>query len=89
MRTIWKYQLIAGNDLRVRLLEPVIIFVSGQGEAEPVVWIEHGGHNPDLLEPTLEITFIGTGHPVPESSEGWNHVGSTVCGPFVWHVYAR
>ena len=33
---------------------------------------------------TQELLIVGTGHLVPDGAE---HVGSTVDGPFVWHVY--
>jgi hypothetical protein len=49
----------------------------------PSVWVE--------LEPDvggrISVTFIGTGHPVPENAE---HVGSCVTpAGLMWHVYSR
>lgn len=30
------------------------------------------------------VTVVGTGYPIPE---GATHLGSAVCGSFVWHVF--
>lgn len=50
-----------------------------QNKTLPTIWIEYEpGVTPDTT-----YTFIGTGHPVPAGE----HVGSCICGPFVWHVY--
>lgn len=60
------------------------VLVANQDGMTPTVWIERdAAFN---TGPGDTYVFIGTGHPVPVD---WEHVGSSVCGPFVWHVYRR
>jgi hypothetical protein len=50
----------------------------------PTVWVEL---DPDGRGEMLSLTFIGTGHPVPEDM---THVGSCITpAGLVWHCYAR
>jgi hypothetical protein len=35
---------------------------------------------------TRTVLVFGTGHRIPD---GWSHLGSAVCGPFVWHAYSK
>lgn len=52
-----------------------------QGPDAITIWAE--------VEPNNEIeqrqfAIVGTGHPVPDRG---HHHGSTICPPFVWHLY--
>ena len=86
-RTIWKYTLDTDADVLVHGADPVVVHVgldpADEDPVMPTVWVE--------LDPTAEgwlsLRFIGTGHEAP--TPGWRPVGSTVAGPFVWHVYAK
>ena len=85
MRTIWKYNLGSTRDVTVQGGAPRVVHVGvdpSQLGSVPTAWVE--------LDPeesgALVLRFIGTGHDVPI---GWDHVGSTVAGSFVWHVYAK
>jgi len=83
-RTIYKYDFPDDTSvMRLPLCDPKVLLVASQGPTRfPTVWIEHELlGTPSLL--TLEV--FGTGHMV---SDDMTHVGSAVCGPFVWHVYS-
>ena len=52
------------------------------GDGMPTIWIEH-----DLSAPATAEYFIrptGAEFTVPH-----HHVGSCICGSFVWHVYRK
>lgn len=60
-----------------------VVFVDAQGHrARVFVWTEepHG-----LAEAVRRARVYGTGQPIPD---GDIHIGTTIAGPFVWHVYA-
>lgn len=48
----------------------------------PAIWLEVDDSQP---EGEREILAFVTGADIPD---GWGHVGSAICGPYVWHVYA-
>lgn len=59
-----------------------VVLVDSQGAHGTVcVWTEEEAGD-DLA--TRPVRIYGTGNPVPE---GAKHVGSTLAGPFVWHVF--
>jgi hypothetical protein len=85
-RVVWKFPIpfdwltVTGGDPRVVL---VAVDPASPEYNMPTVWVE--------LEPggvgSLALTFIGTGHDVPE---GASHVGSCITPVgLVWHVYKR
>ena len=82
-RTVWKFRF--DDPALVIPLSPGarVIFVTMQtpDDAWPTIWVEL-----DTDEPQRDRKFaiIGTGHPVPT---GYRHCGSTLDGPYVWHVY--
>lgn len=85
-RTVYKFALQAGIDKRITSGNPVVVHVGIDpkvSQHEPCVWVELTPNGNDVLD----VTFIGTGHPVPKQM---NHVGSCVAagGALVWHVYA-
>lgn len=93
-RVIYKYALTL-DGLTLELTAPRVVLVAqdpnheivGHGAA-PSVWIEHqpeSDASPRLTR--IDLQFVPTGIDVPPVP--WQHVGSCVCGPFVWHVYMR
>jgi len=81
MRTIYKYPIGDASVLTLELDDPKVVLVAPQGDSSfPIVWVEHGLGDPDTK---LTLVVHGTGHLIDEGT----HVGSTVSGPFVWHVY--
>jgi len=55
------------------------------GVTLPTIWIEHSS----AASRTEMLYFLrGTGETIHPDSNA-EHVGSAVCGPFVWHVYRR
>lgn len=48
----------------------------------PVIWYESNENHPRMTK--VKIYYIGTGERIPDNSF---HVGSTRCGPLIWHVY--
>ena len=94
-RVVWKYTLepdrvttIEGGDPRVVHVDvdPASYLNVALAQSNlPTVWVE--------LEPggvgVILLTFVGTGHPVPEDFD-MTHVGSCVTpAGLVWHVYGR
>ena len=81
-RLIYKYDFDDRTALQLTLRNPKVILVAQQSGALPTVWIEQ---DLDLAPNTvLTLAVFGTGHVIPDEV---NHIGSAVCGPFVWHVY--
>lgn len=84
MPVIHKFVLNLGQDLLVEADPSAEVVLVGQDPASglPAVWIQR---EPEAwLRHRLQFTIVGTGHPVPP---GATHVGSAICGAFVWHVY--
>ena len=82
-KTIWKFEF--GDAVLLTtppLHDPRVVLVAQQDEVLPTVWVEHGGTDP--AGQRLELVVVGTGHPIPPGHE---HMGSAVCGGFVWHIY--
>lgn len=83
-RSIYKYEFDDRACLQLTLCNPKVVLVAQQSRALPTVWIEQ---DLDLAPNTvLTLTVFGTGHTIPDA--GVSHVGSAVCGSFVWHVYS-
>lgn len=65
-----------------------VVLVAQQNSYQdfPAVWIERpvDGGSPNTMA-TQEYRIFGTGHPI--DARGLEHVGSAICGPYVWHVY--
>jgi len=90
-RTIWKFKFDDNVFIATPpLAEPRVVHVAQQGQSLwPTVWIEHsdrGWWDPDVQRQSVELVIVGTGHPAPPDLR---HVGSAICGEFVWHVYGR
>lgn len=52
----------------------------------PTLWIEHSDDQLDPMNyPRDTYQVIGTGHEIDERVN--EHVGSCICGAYVWHVY--
>jgi len=87
-RSVYKFDFPMRPDispvLELAMCDPEVVLVFQQSSVLPTVWIEH---DLDLAANTvLTLEVIGTGQPV---TEGMTHVGSAVCGHFVWHVYGK
>lgn len=80
-RVIWKYAIPLGSEMTLAL--PGRIIHVGIQDGWPMLWVE-------LLrgEAGRDRTFrvFGTGHDIPA---GWEHRGTVMDAPFVWHVYER
>lgn len=81
-RTVYKYEL---DDEVTELgldTEAKVVLVAQQHERTfPTIWIEH---DPDASCCWHRFYVTGTGHPIPVNT---THVGSAICGEFVWHIY--
>lgn len=97
MREVWKYQIDLSkcDYIDIGVKDPrVVLFGKGPKCDDHCVhiWIEHGvgvsniGNkiaSPDIVN-YKRLRVFGTGHSIPEEYE---HVMSTIDGPFVWHLY--
>lgn len=82
MSQVWKYPLNHGDNF-VPVGKVVLVGIDPAADpmyASPCVWIEPDETGDDQQH----LVFYGTGHDIPSDAE---HVGSVICGFFVWHVY--
>ena len=81
MKTIYKYP-IASMETFCSIPGPGnVVLVDTQDGFFPTVWVEV---DTDKDEKAVLFRIFGTGADLPEHGE---HVGSAVCGKYVWHVY--
>lgn len=80
-KIIYKYDFEDGPELIIPWSKMNVIHVAANGQTLPTVWVEVSG---DPTETGHKLHVLGTGWPVPDHLE---HVGSAVCGSYVWHVY--
>lgn len=79
MRRIYKWPLDDTTQVPWSPGDRVLLIAD---QAGPTLWAEQE----DSVGAGLRrFIVVGTGWPVPPDTE---HVGSTVCGQFVWHIYA-
>lgn len=87
MRTIWKHDLYVGVTLE-QIWAPgtkIVHVAPVPGDNERVqFWVEH---KPKMSGTgrRVKLRVFGTGHEIPD---GWTHIGTAICGPFVWHLFA-
>lgn len=82
MRVIYKYRWLRGEHLNVPRGKVVLVNYEGNGSELPTIWIEHESPTDSRM---MRLYLYGTGGKI---DAGHRHVGSAVCGRFVWHVYA-
>jgi hypothetical protein len=81
-RVIYKYRMES-----IEMCAPLghVLLVAAQNNHHlPTLWIEHNFDRSGPKTQTYVVCETG-GTPPPDSS----HVGSCVCGEFVWHVYIK
>lgn len=81
-RRIYKYDADALGIYVVPCSEPNVVHVAQQHEQTfPTLWVEIDIAKQDAGYSTFHV--VGTGQEIPAKSV---HIGSAVCGSFVWHV---
>ena len=84
MRTIWKYPFRVTDDVTLDDVPEgarILPHVSAVRPTELVVWAEV---DTDAPLTRRHLLVVGTGNPMPKVGA---YVGTTMAGPFVWHVY--
>lgn len=80
-RAVWKYVISAGRASFPIPTGGVILFVGLDPLTEnPAIWVEV---DPSATKVGRHFAIYGTGHEITEGV----YVGSTIQGPFAWHVY--
>lgn len=80
MKSIHKFKLPEHGHLMAPLGKVVLVAYEGDNSELPTVWIER-----DMNSKHVPYSIVGTGEEYnPLGSE---HVGSAICGRFVWHVF--
>jgi putative transposon-encoded protein len=84
--TIWKFVVPLGEVVKIEL--PIGSKFRHVGidpaSLQPAVWVQV---NPKVeVMGQRQLTVFGTGHPI---DLGWNYVGTTIDGEFVWHIFER
>ena len=90
-RVVWKFPLTNPlSAIKVGVAASVVLVgndPAGSPDFGPTVWIDHIIDDGSPSQ-TLVLKVVGTGHDVDDDGPFlWKHVGSTVNGPFAWHVY--
>lgn len=84
MRTvIYKYTFNGEGDLKVPAGK-VLHVDSQHNGAFPTIWVEHSFETMNTHD-HQRYTIVGTGGHFDNTR--MKHVGTAICGPFVWHVY--
>lgn len=76
MARVFKYPILSDKTIAPA---GKVVLVDHQGGDFPTMWVEveDDTHNTEYL-------VVGTGW---ELELGLEHVGSAICGQFVWHIY--
>lgn len=84
-RVIYRYEIPLDDDWHdVPHGDVVLVTAERMTDGNAVeVWV---AHTRPLDGRVVSLRIFGTGHPIPFGNAV--HVGSTLSGPFVWHVYA-
>lgn len=82
-KVIYKYTLNQTQQ-EVPPGRPVLVAQQHPNQQHPTLWVEH---DLDRMRIKKKVMVIGTGHEFMAAGPGLEHIGSCVCGPFVWHVY--
>lgn len=75
---VYKYPLSFDHETWVP--DGQVVLVGTQDGDNVTVWV----HQPREMDLEQRLIIRGTGHPVPGTAR---HVGSVICGPYVWHVF--
>ena len=87
MKIIYKYPIPALLAITYEMPEDAKLLHVADQHGVPTMWFEV---DKDKLSESREFVVIGTGHEIHE--EPWyvlNHIGSTMSGVFVWHIYEK
>ena len=82
-RTIWKFNLTKQSSSHEVPIGSKLVHVGKDANGVPAVWLEVSPASPTEKR---YFSVIGTGHSVPD---GYDHVGTYLAEPFVWHIYER
>jgi hypothetical protein len=85
MKTVWKFPLDSDRSIIKAPGLGSTLLVDTQG----IYWCAWCEVDTDKRDYAREFLIIGTGHPMPDDSEGFIHSNSWQQGPFVWHAYER
>lgn len=81
-QTIYKYEFTSGI---LKAPRGQVMLVAQQGQRDlPTIWIKHETDPKAIVMGVYEIVPTGGVVEVDET-----HVGSAVCGIFVWHVFFK
>jgi len=81
-RVVYKYNFRKGGVIRAPRGYVALVAYQPNGTEFPTIWVEH---DPGVT-PECDYFIVGTGSPI-DPYERAEHVGSALCGSFVWHVY--
>lgn len=86
LMTVWKYSVAGGLAVSsIDIPAPFKPVAAMMQDGVPTVWFEV---TPTGEQQQVELGVFGTGHAI-DAAEGWEHVGSMLDGPYVWHLYWR
>lgn len=86
MRTIYKYPCPIDDDFTLTLPQGSSILQVGGQRGAVSIWAVV-----DTNAPATPVQFhiAGTGHPLPDNIADYDHVGTCIADPFVWHVFVK
>lgn len=80
-RRIYKWPLPAGERHAVPWSPDDKVLMVAEQHGDLTLWAEQEDSQPATRR---ALRVVGTGFDAPV---GWEHLGSAVCGEFVWHLY--
>lgn len=84
-RSVWKFEVPNDDEWHEVLIpQPGRVLHVGSLQSQPAIWAEVTPGSDELYPQRFRV--FGTGQPIPARS---TYVGTTLTGPFVWHVYAQ
>lgn len=80
-RKVWKYLLLE-HDSTLEIPSGAVLRLVGRDPMRgcPALWFEV---DPEAETRKRRFLVHGTGHEI----RGAQHVGSAICGAYVWHIY--
>lgn len=86
--SVLKWNLEAASGIQLIGRGPVcLVATQTAGIGFLAVWTFEIWEGETPPEPTRRVQVFGTGHDIPTSIGPHRFVGSTMDGPFVWHIF--
>jgi hypothetical protein len=86
MKTIWKFAIATTSAQEIETSTDFRPLSVGMQGPEICLWAVV---DPESPKRSRMVKIVGTGHPIYDDFDGFEHVGMVLDGPFVWHVFVE